>query len=178
MFDSSKVAGTHEGPLIERMSRTSVNASLCFSPPHCDLYCFERCRLVSKVHTEALRQEFMTTLCFTPTFLSSSPVTFSSSSLLVLHIFIDPPALHQRLSSCIFQPVLTQMNSHSRLLSGSLLLSLIYLHKRIYFPGKRKKLSLRTFLSVQRIISHQFSLIKYSMKSWCCKTVMRKCLLI
>lgn len=137
MFDSSKVAGTREGPLIERMSRTSVNASLCCSPPHCDLCCFERCRLVSKVHTEALHQEFMNTLCFTLTFLSSSPVTFSSSSLLVLHIFIDPPALHQQLSSCIFQRVLTQMNSHSRLLSGSLLLSLIHLHKKIYFPGKK-----------------------------------------
>lgn len=174
MFDSSKVAGTHEEPLIERMSQTSVNASLCFSPPHCDLCCFECCRLVSKVHTEALHQEFMNMLCFTPTFLSSSPVTFSSSSLLVLHIFIDPPALHQQPSSCIFQRVLTQMNSHSRLLSGSLLLSLIYLHKKIYFPGKKAQ-----FENISFYLAYYQSLVQSNkIQHEKLVTVTRKCLLI
>lgn len=73
-----------------------------------------------------------------PSPLSSSPLTFSSCAFLVLHIFNDPPVLCRRLSARIFQPLFTQMNNRSRLLSGLSLHFLIHLHDSIYLPGKRE----------------------------------------
>lgn len=107
--------------------------------------------------------------------LSSSPLTFLSPSLLVLHIFIDPPAPRQRLSARIFQPLLTQMNNRSRLLSGSLLHFLIHLHDSICLPGKRELyLDFRTFLCIYCIISRRFILIgKHCMKGNSCRNVMK-----
>lgn len=69
--------------------------------------------------------------------LSSSPLTFSSSLLLVLHIFIDLRLSANGCQPAFFQPLLTQMNNRSRLLSGSLLHFLIHFHDSIYLPGKR-----------------------------------------
>lgn len=66
----------------------------------------------------------------------SFALTSSSSKLLFLHVFIDPPASCQDLSAHIFHPLLTQMNSRAGSLSGRLLYFLICLHDSIYLPSK------------------------------------------
>jgi len=93
----------------------------------------------------------------------------------VLHVFIGPLALGQWLSARIFQPLLTQMNNRSGLLSCCPLHFLIHLHDSIYFPFKRElclNFRLRTFLGIYCIISQRFILIeKHSMQVCICQNV-------